>query len=60
MKVERCPDGVKVIVPTDRYGEADEIHVKVTDEGIIVDAISEGEVLETASSMWEDLLDDGG
>jgi len=57
---------VEAVVPLDACGQSGESrpyerHVKVTHEGVIVDIVVGGEVVETASFEHHELLDwDGG
>lgn len=53
---------VKAVVPLTASGPRGENnpyerHVTVTHEGVIVDIVVDGEVVDTASLEWHDLLD---
>lgn len=55
MRIERRPDGYKLILDTVLYGLRR--HITVTEEGIIVDLVDkEGELVDSASFTHEELL----
>jgi hypothetical protein len=49
-------NGVKAIFPFE-FGEGTELHVKVTEEGIVIDVVGDGEVVETVCLEHRELLE---